>query len=68
MNLGYTLHQAERAKTLVERRAENERLGELAAAFTRRRAGHAGNRERGKRGKPSRRSTSTAAPVAPSDR
>jgi hypothetical protein len=35
MNFGYTLYQVERPKTPAERRAENRRLGELAATLTR---------------------------------
>jgi hypothetical protein len=68
MNFGYTLHQAERPKTPAERRAENQRLGELAAALTRPGTGHADTAKhgrRGGRGKPVRRATPAASPAAP---
>jgi hypothetical protein len=71
MNFGYTLHQAERPKTPAERRAENQRLGELAATLTRPGTGHADTAKhakhgrRGGRGKPVRRATPAASPAAP---
>lgn len=72
MNFGYTLHQAERPKTPAERRAENQRLGELAATLTRPgtgradTAGQGGHGRRGGHGRPVRRAASAPSPAAPS--